>query len=1054
MLQFSAKFQGVRLVTNIRRQVKAFENESALFYFHGREGIHLLLQHPKIVNVSLKVPPDGKDFSLLAFGGNIAVTVKGGQFSDNYAGSVLMAADKVVVDVQGTHVLRNKAKGGAALRMVGASNAIIEDGAAFTNNTATYGGAVYMQNTAQLSVAGSSITGNTAQSDVDKQAGQGGGVYAKENTSVVITKHSTVSNNTSPDGGGIKLENQAQCRITAGAVIAWNSATGDTGTGAGVFAQDSTSLNVSNAHIMNNHAKKQGGGIGLRDKSTVICSISGNSTITNNEAGMQGGGVYIGAGAQVTVLQGTQVAHNAAKNGAGLHMSAEDQKGYSQLNITGPNTNIVNNTALDGAGPAINVFATDDSDAQCQVVVRDGVTISHNSGTAAFVSNGQCDAKFEDVSFVNNSCDEESCVANLYQNATARFSRCVMSGSTGKRAGGVWLHGNAHADFFMCNLHHLVAYHAGGAVEVTENATAVFTSSAIHHCWATSGGAISIQDNGTVVLYNSSLTQNEAKSTGGAVNLLSTGTGLDAKKFGTPRVMLKDRSNCSNNTATFGGCISVIIRGYVLVDSNSLITSNTAQYGGGIKCTAPPLSRTVLTEKELRGNKARMFGNEKYVEWTKLELILVSAAVDTAELDDESLKKPGSVIQYVNRDGSAITNEDGTAKFLDLRPVKQALNRNYTLIIEHVTPAEAICTALVYRLFIRPCIKGEKYPLPCAGSGGGTATAWASRSNRPPVEARDAGQSPAGQLPADVTSAVTDAVVTEGWLPNGAWCGVLGMTIIFFFLTSMARAAVSLFLCYTLPGDPTAVSQGKMQPDLRTPLKLWLMDMNKECYSQTYKVWCLTLGACLTVLMYACLPILLTVVLYKHRQRLTEKWVQQHFGFLYVHYKPQRYLWEVVTVVQTLMVVVISMFADDLGVYAEAVLLHVLLAAILVVMVLFRPMASQKVQVLSYASLGVQLFTTYAVLSFIPRTQRPAGSAADADTLLPSLLQQDYKNYHEVMGWFVIVVNVAFIAGALLAVLMALPVALWRQRCRVALFRAWRSFRICTAGWWHPDTLS
>jgi hypothetical protein len=183
-------------------------------------------------------------------------------------------------------------------------------------------------------------------------------------------------------------------------------------------------------------------------------------------------------------------------------------------------------------------------------------------------------------------------------------------------------------------------------------------------------------------------------------------------------------------------------------------------------------------------------------------------------------------------------------------------------------------------------------------------------------------------------------------MPSGVWCGVLFMVIVFFFLTNLAKVALSMFACIDLEGDATG--------QLPT-LQLWLLDISVQCGSPVHRRWKLGLGMPLVVLVFGVLPVAVAVLLWAVRHRLTEPNVQQHFGFLYMHYRPQVFWWQVVEVVQTLFLAVAASTAHRTGAFYSTLLANLNLALILFMLLWFKPMASRQVQLLAYASLACQL---------------------------------------------------------------------------------------------------
>jgi hypothetical protein len=184
------------------------------------------------------------------------------------------------------------------------------------------------------------------------------------------------------------------------------------------------------------------------------------------------------------------------------------------------------------------------------------------------------------------------------------------------------------------------------------------------------------------------------------------------------------------------------------------------------------------------------------------------------------------------------------------------------------------------------------------------------------------------------------------------------MVIVFFFLTNLSKVALSMFACIDLEGD----AAGQLPT-----LQLWLLDVSVQCGSPVHRRWKLVLGVPLVVLMFGVLPVAVGVLLWAVRRRLTEPEVQRHIGFLYIHYRPQVFWWQVVELLQTLwLAVAASVVAHRTGPFYSTLLVNLNLALILFMLLWFKPMASRQVQLLAYASLACQLLTTYAALVFLP----------------------------------------------------------------------------------------
>lgn len=234
-------------------------------------------------------------------------------------------------------------------------------------------------------------------------------------------------------------------------------------------------------------------------------------------------------------------------------------------------------------------------------------------------------------------------------------------------------------------------------------------------------------------------------------------------------------------------------------------------------------------------------------------------------------------------------------------------------------------------------------------------------------------------------------------------------------------------MCTTLEADVEAMQEGRTGLDRQ---RLWTYSMVHTCWGLQHTKWALGLGVPLVVLLYLVLPVAVGSVLWLYRGRLTDAWVRQHFGFLYVHYRPGSYMWEVVSILQTLVVVVAATAASYLGAYKQALLVNVALAVIMIMLLWFKPMASRAVQLLNYASVGVQMFTTYAAMSFMP-----VSPAAAAQPLLATrqMATGDHNSsmsgfelYKLIMGVFVLAANAAFVVCVISVLVLSLPSDSWQ----------------------------
>jgi hypothetical protein len=168
----------------------------------------------------------------------------------------------------------NEGNGGGAIanqELLQVTNCLI------TGNAAQWGGGIYNGEYGDLTLSLCNITGNTATSS-------GGGVYNWGGTASVADCI-IADNDSANEGGGVKNVNDGSFTITR-STISGNFANTS---GGGLFNGDGT-VNVTDSTLSGNEAD-YGGGVYVVTPSDDTTTISG-STISNNTANLGGAGVY------------------------------------------------------------------------------------------------------------------------------------------------------------------------------------------------------------------------------------------------------------------------------------------------------------------------------------------------------------------------------------------------------------------------------------------------------------------------------------------------------------------------------------------------------------------------------------------------------------------------------------------------------------------------------------------------------------------------------------------------------------------------------------------
>jgi uncharacterized repeat protein (TIGR01451 family)/CSLREA domain-containing protein len=240
----------------------------------------------------------------------------------------------------------------------------IADSTLSGNYAGILGGGIYNQG-GTVYIADSTLSGN--QADV-----LGGGIY---NKGILDITGSTILNNTSTEGGGIRvfasIGGNATATLSNSAVIS-NTAGDSGGGGIEVWASPDSTVTVTldNSTISHNHSDGDGGGIRVwANESTATVTLD-NSTISGNDAGGDGGGIY-NQGGTVNATDSTFSDNRAGLLGGGIQVFASI--GGSATAMLS-NSAVISNTAGDSGG-GIEVRADPDS---AVTVTLGNIVISHN----------------------------------------------------------------------------------------------------------------------------------------------------------------------------------------------------------------------------------------------------------------------------------------------------------------------------------------------------------------------------------------------------------------------------------------------------------------------------------------------------------------------------------------------------------------------------------------------------------------------------------------------------------------------------------------------------
>ena len=278
----------------------------------------------------------------------------------------------------------------------------LSSGGVLTNNTAIFGGAVFMKGASStFTMSGGEISSNNAtQRGSGSYTGDGGGVHI-DNGTFTMNGGTITRNWANNSGGGVYVHMGIGTVFTmSSGEITDNIAEKN---GGGVLVNDEGIFTMFGGKISNNTAKGNGGGVYLT-KSTFKMSngeISGNTAESGN-----GGGVDLRSNSKFTMSSGT-ITGNTAKgteqetftehlgNGGGVGIS------YSTFTMSGGT--ITGNTAdTNGNGVYVGgTFNVENTGTADSVYLPEGKTINVTGTFAGTISGIESEKKDEGTTIVS-----------------------------------------------------------------------------------------------------------------------------------------------------------------------------------------------------------------------------------------------------------------------------------------------------------------------------------------------------------------------------------------------------------------------------------------------------------------------------------------------------------------------------------------------------------------------------------------------------------------------------------------------------------------------------
>jgi len=185
----------------------------------------------------------------------------------------------------------------------------------------------------------------------------------------------------------------------------------------------------------------------------------------------------------------------------------------------------------------------------------------------------------------------------------------------------------------------------------------------------------------------------------------------------------------------------------------------------------------------------------------------------------------------------------------------------------------------------------------------------------------------------------------------------------FFTFPVFVRAAFSFFGCFRVT-DPAL------------PHSLWwVATMGQPCYQGAHKVWAFAVG--LPALIACCsAPLALALSLWRNQGRTDEPGFRARYGHLYRFYRAHAFWYEPVILIQTIVLVALSVFASQVGNYTAVVLTGLHIAMALQLLQLVRPYAAPLLHRLHVASLCCLLLNVFVALLMFDEPARATHDVA------------------------------------------------------------------------------
>uniref|UniRef100_A0A383W5C9 Right handed beta helix domain-containing protein n=1 Tax=Tetradesmus obliquus TaxID=3088 RepID=A0A383W5C9_TETOB len=921
------------------------------------------------------------DCALDVKGGNVFInnTVRG----DNAAGGAVLATDRSVLTITDATFFNNSAQGensgGGAMLIRESSSVRIFNGVNFTHNMVLgdggQGGAIIVTNTAKLVVEHNIVFVDNSAEGINCQ---GGAINTRQLSTTIIRSGIVFKHNKASYGAGVAATGDMALTLSD-AVFTGHEVLGS---GGAVYLEGSFTAVVANTTIAHNRAA-QGGGI-LATVSTSNIDSNFTLTITNgtrifNNSAPIGGGLALVSGR--TILgPGVVISDNHASQGGGISI----MEGPGGANCTfSPESRVINNTAVVAGGG----------------IFLDSIGAHMNEAVARKIAKGNRAVFGTELSMVSECLPGEVragawcqvCGANLYSYNPTNTS-CDICPADASCAGGTKIYprdGYWHSSDWSTQIHrcpnpgacsqagrqqHQLAVDGSGtfAAAAPQATAQPGTLGAAAEATGGSSSSRALRSFDEMLPARQQQQQQQGEGAAAGRQLLAqppaaAAAAAAAAPASSDAVLLSVGPPAADGLP--GGMDWQCAEGY----KGNLCGSCAAGHGmrGPFRCARCISSKAAVALYVMSFVVLMVIiWGISHVTWldnqdTNTELrisdilkVFIVYIQCMVILTNIPVEWPGSIAGVFA--GLTWLFSAGNSQLLSFDCLVEGM---------HLSLPVAVVRQLIYLLapvamFIAVVL------LQCGIRG----AHWLWRRYR------------GRRLAVGVMSEVWDRIPV-----------IVIVTLVFFY-PSLIRVALSMFACYPID------TPGGLYPQYavaRARHGFWQFDMQQACWEGWHRAWALGLGLPFTLVFCVGVPVGIVVLLWGHRANLDEVGFRKYCGVLYRLYRKRCYGWEAVVAVQLVLLVLVSVFGPNIGVWHQTLLLNFLFGCFLVLLMMFRPYKFARLHNIALMAMGCLNLTAYSALSFL------ATMSAEVERV-----------YKEVVGAFVLVMNMAFLLWVAYCVLL------------------------------------